>query len=94
MPFRILIFYVLTLSVIMSLYPWYSVTKENSPFVQIFENLGIPAAGSILNVVIITAAVSAMNADVYGAGRMMYGLAKQGLAPKSFGKVAKTVRPG
>ena len=92
-PFRILIFYVLTLSVIMSLYPWYSVTKENSPFVQIFENLGIPAAGSILNVVIITAAVSAMNADVYGAGRMMYGLAKQGLAPKSFGKVAKNGAP-
>ena len=87
------IFYVLTLSVIMSLYPWYSVTKESSPFVQIFENLGIPAAGSILNVVIITAAVSAMNADVYGAGRMMYGLAKQGLAPKSFGKVAKNGAP-
>ena len=64
-PFRILIFYVLTLSVIMSLYPWYSVSKENSPFVQIFEGLGIPAAASILNVVIITAAISALNADVY-----------------------------
>ena len=64
-PFRILIFYILTLSVIMSLYPWYSVTKANSPFVQIFEGLGIPAAASILNVVIITAAISALNADVY-----------------------------
>lgn len=81
-PFRILIFYILTLSVIMSLYPWYSVTKANSPFVQIFEGLGIPAADSILNMVIITAAISALNADVYGAGRMMYGLAKQNLAPR------------
>ncbi len=43
-PFRILIFYILTLSVIMSLYPWYSVTKANSPFAQITEGLGIPAA--------------------------------------------------
>ena len=67
MPFRILIFYVLTLSVIMSLYPWYSVSKENSPFVQIFEDWASPAAASILNVVIITAAISALNADVYGA---------------------------
>lgn len=92
-PFRILIFYILTLSVIMSLYPWYSVTKANSPFVQIFEGLGIPAAASILNVVIITAAISALNADVYGAGRMMYGLAKQNLAPASFAKVTKNGAP-
>ncbi len=80
-PARIMIFYVLTLGVIMSLYPWYSVSKENSPFVQIFSSLGIPAAAGILNIVVITAAVSAMNADVYGAGRMLYGLAQRGLAP-------------
>lgn len=92
-PFRILIFYILTLSVIMSLYPWYSVSKANSPFVQIFEGLGIPAAASILNLVIITAAISALNADVYGAGRMMYGLAQQKLAPASFGKVTKNGAP-
>ena len=61
---------------------------------QIFEGLGIPAAASILNVVIITAAISALNADVYGAGRMMYGLAKQNLAPASFAKSPKMVRPG
>ena len=88
-PARIMIFYVLTLGVIMSLYPWYSVSKENSPFVQIFSSLGIPAAAGILNIVVITAAVSAMNADVYGAGRMLYGLAQRGLAPASFRRVSR-----
>ena len=43
--------------------------------------------------VIITAAISALNADVYGAGRMMYGLAKQNLAPASFAKVTKNGAP-
>lgn len=92
-PARIMIFYVLTLGVIMSLYPWYSVSKENSPFVQIFSSLGIPAAAGILNIVVITAAVSAMNADVYGAGRMLYGLAQRGLAPASFRRVSRTGAP-
>ena len=92
-PARIMIFYVLTLGVIMSLYPWYSVSKENSPFVQIFSSLGIPAAAGILNIVVITAAVSAMNADVYGAGRMLYGLAQRGLAPASFRRVSSNGAP-
>ena len=92
-PARIMIFYVLTLGVIMSLYPWYSVSKENSPFVQIFSSLGIPAAAGILNIVVITAAVSAMNADVYGAGRMLYGLAQRGLAPASFRRVSRNGAP-
>ena len=63
-PFRILIFYILDPLGHHVPVPWYSVTKANSPFVQIFEGLGIPAAASILNVVIITAAISALNADV------------------------------
>ena len=92
-PARIMIFYVLTLGVIMSLYPWYSVSKENSPFVQIFSSLGIPAAAGMLNIVVITAAVSAMNADVYGAGRMLYGLAQRGLAPTSFRRVSRNGAP-
>lgn len=92
-PFRILLFYVLTLSIIMSLYPWYSVSKSNSPFVQIFSSLGVPFAADILNAVIITAAISALNADVYGAGRMLYGLAQQGLAPRAFSRLSKNGAP-
>lgn len=87
-PVRILLFYVLTMAVIMSLYPWSGISSGNSPFVQIFAGLGIPAAAHILNVVVLTAAVSAINADVYGAGRMLYGLARRGLAPASFTRVS------
>ena len=87
-PVRILLFYVLTMAVIMSLSPWSGISSGNSPFVQIFDGLGIPAAAHILNVVVLTAAVSAINADVYGAGRMLYGLARRGLAPASFTRVS------
>ncbi|ANY89791.1 MULTISPECIES: amino acid permease [Pseudomonas] len=88
-PLRILLFYVLTLFVLMSLYPWPQIGSQGSPFVQIFNNLGIGSAAAVLNIVVISAAVSAINSDIFGAGRMMYGLAQQGHAPRSFGKLSK-----
>lgn len=88
-PVRILLFYVLALGVVMALVPWNAITGEASPFVQIFSSLGVPAAPSILNAVVITAAVSAINSDTFGAGRMLYGLAQQGHAPKAFASVSK-----
>ncbi len=92
-PFRILIFYVMTMVVIMSLVPWNHITADASPFVQIFTALGIPAAASILNVVVITAAISAINSDTFGAGRMLFGLAKQGQAPAAFASVSRNGVP-
>lgn len=92
-PARVLLFYVATLAIVMSLVPWQTITGEASPFVQIFTSLGIPAAASILNVVVITAALSAINADTFGAGRMLYGLAQQGQAPKAFTKVSASGSP-
>lgn len=87
-PARILIFYIATLAIVMSLVPWDSITGEASPFVQIFTTLGVPAAAGILNVVVITAALSAINADTFGAGRMLYGLAAEGQAPEAFARVS------
>lgn len=87
-PLRILLFYVLTLFVLMSLYPWQQIGSQGSPFVQIFDHLGISSAATLLNIVVITAAVSAINSDVFGAGRMMYGLAKQGQAPTGFAQLS------
>lgn len=92
-PARILLFYVGTMVVLMSLVPWTEITGEASPFVQIFSALGIPAAASILNVVVIVAAVSAINADTFGAGRMLFGLAEQGQAPRAFTKVSRNGVP-
>src|SRR4051794_36283700 len=88
-PVRVLLFYVLTLGVLMSLFPWDEIGSNGSPFVQIFSGLGIPAAPHILNAVVITAALSAVNSDIFGAGRILFGLARQGHAPASFGKVSR-----
>ncbi|WP_144175390.1 amino acid permease [Pseudomonas sp. Kh13] len=88
-PLRILLFYVLTLFVLMCLFPWPQIGNQGSPFVQIFSNLGIGSAAAVLNIVVISAAISAINSDIFGAGRMMYGLAQQGHAPRGFSKLSK-----
>lgn len=92
-PVRILLFYVLTLGVLMSLIPWQDITGETSPFVQIFDSLGIPLAAHILNAVVITAALSAINSDIFGAGRILFGLSQQGHAPAAFGKISRAGVP-
>ena len=79
---RILIFYIGTMVVLMSLSPWDQVGLQGSPFVQIFSNIGIPAAANLLNIVVLTAAISVYNSAIYSNSRMLYGLASQGNAPK------------
>lgn len=88
-PVRIMLFYVLTLAVIMALNPWQSIGSEGSPFVQIFQALGIGPAATVLNIVVITAALSAINSDIFGAGRMMYGMAQRGQAPGVMRQVSR-----
>lgn len=92
-PVRILLFYVLTIFVLMSIFPWNQIGSQGSPFAQIFENLGIQSAATILNIVVITAAVSAINSDVFGAGRMLYGMANRGQAPRVFQKLSRNGVP-
>ncbi|AIO65938.1 amino acid permease [Burkholderia oklahomensis] len=82
-PVRILLFYVLTMVVLMSIFPWTGVGSSGSPFVQIFSALGVRSAAEILNLVVISAAISAINSDIFGAGRMMYGMALQRQAPRA-----------
>lgn len=88
-PVRILLFYVLSILVILMINPWRTITGDESPFVQIFSTLGVNWAAGLLNFVVITAALSAINADLFGAGRVLTGLAKQNLAPRV---MARTVR--
>ncbi|MEH2919723.1 proline-specific permease ProY [Samsonia erythrinae] len=87
-PWRILVFYVGTLFVIMSIYPWNQVGTNGSPFVLTFQHMGITAAAGILNFVVITASLSAINSDVFGVGRMLHGMAEQGHAPKMFTRIS------
>ncbi|WP_417252053.1 amino acid permease [Castellaniella sp.] len=81
---RILLFYVGALTVLVILYPWDQIGLQGSPFVMIFSHLGIPAAPDILNLVVLTAAISVYNSGIYSNGRMLYSLAQQGNAPKAF----------
>jgi proline-specific permease ProY len=87
-PLRILVFYVGTMFVIMSIFPWDQVGTGGSPFVLTFQHMGIKIAAGILNFVVITASLSAINSDVFGVGRMLHGMADQGNAPQIFNKVS------
>ncbi|RLP09889.1 amino acid permease [Propionibacterium australiense] len=79
--YRILIFYVGTIAVIVALFPWDQLGTSASPLVTIFSGLGISGAAHILNFVVLTAAVSAYNSGLYSNGRMLYSLARQHNAP-------------
>ncbi|UUM26141.1 amino acid permease [Acinetobacter colistiniresistens] len=90
--FRILVFYVASLAIIMSLIPWNQLDLgglDKSPFVMIFSQLGIDWAAHLLNFIILTAALSVYNSGMYANSRMLFGLAVQGNAPKIFAKVSK-----
>lgn len=91
---RILIFYVGALFVIMSIYPWEEIGTKGSPFVLTFEKIGIPGAAGIINFVVLTAALSSCNSGIFSTARMLFNLAEHGEAPQNFGKVTKTGVPG
>lgn len=91
--YRILIFYVGALGIMMILYPWNQIGTNGSPFVLIFDKIGIPAAAAIINFVVLTAALSAFNSGLFSTGRMLYNLSLQNHAPKAFGKLSKQGTP-
>ena len=90
---RILIFYIAALGIMMSLYPWNEVGTNGSPFVLIFDKVGIPGAAHIINFVVLTAALSAFNSGLFSTGRMLYNLSLQNNGPKYFGKLNKHSTP-
>lgn len=85
---RILVFYIGTMIVIMTLWPWNQIGTQNSPFVQIFTNVGFPAAANLLNFVVLAAAISVYNSAIYGNSRIAFGLAEEGNAPQWFKKLS------
>lgn len=84
---RILIFYVLTMLVIILLYPYQKLNSNVSPFVDVFKLMGFEAAAGVMNMVAITAALSSFNSCLYAASRMLYNLSSNGFAPKALSKV-------
>lgn len=84
---RILLFYVLPILVIVSLVPWNQL-GEQSPFVTVFQAVGIPYVGGLMNFVMLTAVLSATNTGMYAASRMLYSQALHGKAPRVFANLS------
>jgi L-asparagine permease len=82
---RILVFYVGSVVLLAMLLPWSSYTKDQSPFVTVLSHLGVPAAGSVMNLVVLTAALSSLNSGLYSTGRILRSMAMAGSAPKFTG---------
>lgn len=92
-PLRIIMFYVLALLVIMAVTPWNSVVADRSPFVEMFMLIGLPAAASIVNFVVLTSAASSANSGIFSTSRMLYGLSQQGVAHRRFGLLSRRAVP-
>ncbi len=90
---RILLFYVGSIVIMLVLVPWTDIKAGISPFVLVFDQLGLPNVAGILNFIILTAAISVYNSGIYSNGRMLYGLAEQRHAPKMFLKLSKNSVP-
>jgi len=90
---RLIMFYVGAIVVLIGVVPWNQVQPgadvTASPFVMVFQLIGIPAAAHVVNFVVITAALSSMNCNFYLVTRMMFSLARGGYAPAAFGRVSR-----
>ncbi|WP_330457844.1 amino acid permease [Streptomyces sp. NBC_00820] len=85
---RIALFYIGSMAVVVTLVPWNSEeVVEKGPYVATLDHLGIPGAGQLMNVVVLAALLSAMNANIYGGSRVAYSLVERGQGPKALGRV-------
>jgi L-asparagine transporter-like permease len=87
---RILLFYILTMLAIILLYPFQKLSTNVSPFVDVFRKIGFAAAAGAMNMVAITAALSAFNSCLYSASRILYNLSENGYAPKYLSNLQKS----
>lgn len=97
MVVRLILFYVGAMIVLIGVVPWDQVqsngTVSASPFVKVFQLLHVPAATNIMNFVVLTAALSSMNCDLYLCTRMIFSLSRGGYAPKGLGEVSSHGTP-
>ncbi|NGN82839.1 amino acid permease [Arthrobacter silviterrae] len=87
-PVRVLLFYVGALIILMSVIPWTQFAAGHSPFIAMFSLAGLGAAATVVNLVVLTSAMSSANSGIYSTSRMVYGLAHEGDAPGFFAKLS------
>lgn len=96
MVFRLIIFYFLAMAIMLAVVPWVdSGAKEiaQSPFVKVFDHIGFRYAAGVMNFVVLTAALSSMNTNLYLTTRMIFSLSRGNYAPQSLGKLSKNGSP-
>lgn len=92
-PIRILLFYIGSIAIIMSIQPWNTINPADSPFVTVFSTIGVVGAASIINFVVISSALSAGNSALFSTSRMLYGLSSNNDAPKRFQNLSSRKTP-
>ena len=80
---RVLIFYVLSVFLVIAIVPWNATELGNSPFIASLERIGIPGAADIMNAIVVTAVLSCLNSGIYTGSRMLFALAGRGYAPQA-----------
>ncbi|OLZ46619.1 amino acid permease [Amycolatopsis keratiniphila] len=85
---RLLLFYIGSVALMVLLLPWESASANTSPFVTILEKVGVPSAALLMSFVVLTSLLSALNANLYGASRMVFSLAERGEAPRAMLKLS------
>jgi amino acid transporter, AAT family len=97
MVMRLIIFYLGAMFVLVGIVPWTEVQPgadiAASPFVRVFQLIGVPAAAHVINFVVLTAALSSMNCNLYLASRMIFSLARGGYAPTALGRLSARGTP-
>ena len=86
-------FYLGSLAIVVGIVPWNQIDLGKSPFVLVFETVGIPAAGHIMNFVVLSATLSAATVNVYFTARLLFSLARGGYAPAALGRLNKRGMP-
>jgi L-asparagine transporter-like permease len=91
--FFLVLFYLGALTLVVGLVPWKNISLAESPFVRVFQTVGIPAAGNVMNFVVLTAALSSAMCNLYFTARMLFSLARGGYAPTALGRLSKRGMP-
>ncbi|AEI44760.1 amino acid permease [Paenibacillus mucilaginosus] len=86
---RVIFFFVASIFIVAGLIPWKEAGVEESPFVTVFDSIGIPYAADIMNFVILSALLSVANSGLYAASRMLWALSKENMAPGPLGKLSR-----
>ena len=86
---RILVFYIGSIAIVVTLLPWNSASVAKSPYVAVIELYGIPGAGTIMDIVVLTSVLSCLNSGLYTASRMLFSLSRRGDAPRSWMRISK-----